>query len=333
MLFRLKSNLITSFALCLLASCSAEDPAVSESGPAMEFAAGTESRADNPSFSRFNVFADMKLVPTQTPLIVMENIPVSYNQATATWAYDGKYYWFPDYEHSFVAVTPESVLSADNSTKYANSQLSFTYTLPSDAKKATDILAATHRRMYKAGAADPVLLRFGHIMSQINLAATFDDNLLSKDDYLKFLKLELSGFKTKATFNITPAPILTGARTDDSQYVVNGHEGDGKLTVEFANPEKVLNDKKSVRLFNNTDAIIMLPYSFEADSDAKIVLSYSLNDDNSSIKQLTIPLMNQKWELGMSYTYRFTIEHRGPRFHETTITDWNVLDAGNINAH
>lgn len=333
---RLRHHLLTYVALCLLASCAAEESDGPSTGEAMEFSVRTDarsSRADAPAIREFAVFADMKFTQGETPVIIMDNVPVRYNQSTDHWEYTGTQYWFPQHEHSFVAVHPTSVAAQDG-TQYTNSNLSLTYTLPSDHKATLDLIAATHRRQYELGApATPVMLRFGHLMSQINIAAALDDNIMAPDAYLEFHKLEMSGFRTKATFNISPASLLTSTQTDDSRIEVNGHQGDGSLTIDFTTPVRIINDHKSVNILSPNEAIIMLPCAFAADSRAKIVLTYTISEDAATPRQLTLPLMNQSWDTGKSYTYRFTVDRKGSQFQETSIADWKVLDAGNINAH
>lgn len=338
MYFRLKYYLLTSAALCLLASCSADETSVDEpsQGPAMEFSVGSESRssrADNPAISRFTVFSDMHLNTTNTPLIMMYNTEVTYNPATDRWEYIGTQYWYTDFEHSFVAVHPVSVFSSlETATQYSENKLSFKYTLPTDRTQTADILAATHRRLYKqtfVSTADVVMMRFGHLMSQINISAALGDNTMGNEEYIEFRELKMSGFRSSATFSVTPASLLRTDRTDDRLIEVSGLEGDGNLAITFARPVKIMNGAGNVTLFNAADALIMLPQSFASGSDAQITLSYTTNTD-PSIKQLTLPLDNQSWESGKSYTYRFTIDKTGPNIAPTSITDWEVINVGDL---
>lgn len=340
MLDHLRHTLIPLSAGLLLFSCSSDEPATSSCE--MKFDISTVSRsavttADNITASPFAVFGDMSPEGTSDRIIIYNNSPVTY--INSAWATAETQYWFNHHEHSFVAIHPASVLStSDVNPQYSNSKLSFTYTLPSDPAKTADILTATHRRKYNNDVElnrandNAVYLKFSHLMSLINLASKIEDNMMISDQYIEFRKLELSGFKTKANFNITPASILTTNQTDDRLFDINGREGEGMLAIEFSKPVKVVNDNKYVNLFDYNDAIIMLPQAFAADSDAKIILSYTINDD-PTIKQVTLPLMNQLWEQGKTYTYRFTIDRTGIHFSTTSITDWDALNVGNIDAH
>lgn len=334
MFSRLRQFLFAAIALCLMVSCAADDPdAPLTDGVAMEFSVGADarsSRAGTPFITQFAVFCDMRLSYVETPLINMCNTPVTYNQTSGLWEYDVKQYWYPKYEHSFIGFHPMPVLTAaDTGTKYSNSQLSFTYTLPSDYKQTADIIVATHRRKYESGASEPVMMRFGHLLTLIDVAPALYDNTLSSEDYINLLKFELTGFKAKANFAVTPATLQTTDRTDDRQLTINGHEGESQLVIEFAEPKRILNDGNNVSILSDYP-VMMLPQTFEVDSDAKIVLSYTYSYDSNTVKQLTILLSNQKWEPGKSFTYRFTIDKNGPHFEEANITDWDVLDVGNV---
>lgn len=329
-------------AACLAHSCSSDnDTPPMGKGDAMTFAVSDVSRAsETPAFTIFAIYGDMKFPVDNTtvPTVVFNKTEVEYKDDS--WSYEGTQYWFPQHEHSFVAVNPLSVLEPGNAPLYSNSQLSFTYTLPVSSdnriirEDVTDILVATHRRLYgpedKAGT---TVLRFGHIMSQINFAPALDDNNMTGDEFIEIHKLEFTGFKTGATFNIVPSQRQTNSLTDDRLITVTGLTAPGNLSVEFEAPVQILNNHNNVTLFGDNDALIMLPQSFTADGDAEITLSYTTSFDPSTLQQLTIPFLNKDWEPGRSYTYKFTVNRRGLISESTEITEWEMVNVGNINAH
>lgn len=351
MLDHLKHIIIPLSAGLLLFSCSSDESAT----PAceMKFDISTVSRSAVTTTSSitgnpFAVFGDM--IPSEIAdnpsarTIVYHNTPVKF--INSAWTTPAPQYWFNNHDHSFVAIHPASVLSTtDAEIQYSTSQLSFTYTLPTDDHaKIPDILAATHRRKYKdqreydengkltGGTADVVYLQFGHIMSQINLAPALTDNLMDKNGYVEFRKFELSGFRNKATFKITPASFQTATQTDDRIIEVIPQKGENKLTVELPSPKKVSNDGKNVALLDYNDAVIMLPQTIEATSKAQILVTYTMNGEKEE-KQVTLPLAGINWESGKTYTYKFTINRTGLLFGSTTITDWDELNVGNIDVH
>lgn len=343
-------------AVCLASSCTSEkaDNAESGKGPELSFAVSGLTRASvTTSFDEFAVYGDIRRPANDilSPVVLFDKTEVKYNE-TKGWSYEGTQYWMPECEHSFVAISPSSVLGAGSAPRYLNSQLSFTYTLPttgggklSSNSDVTDIIAATHRRLYdkdefvkddedesvNKDANNKVTFKFSHILSLINLAPALNDNIMKNDEYIQFSKLELSGFKTKADFSILPASRLSNSPTDDMVIDVANLEGTGNLTIEFPEPVKVLNDHRYVSLLDANDAIIMLPQAFADGSEAKITLYYTVND-SSEEKRIILPLNNRggAWEWGKSYTYRVIIDRKGPSIAETTIKDWEVLDVGDI---
>lgn len=350
MLTRLKFSIVTLLAGWLLVSCSSDGPDTSSCEMKFDIYSLTSRSVTNISNiteKPFAIFGDM--IPSESAdnpsarTVVYNNIPITY--INSAWTAPVRQYWFNNHIHSFVAVHPASIFAESSAaTDYQNSRLSFTYTLPSDHKQTTDILSATHRRMYidnrefdsngqiPGTGADIVFLRFAHLLSQINLVPALVDNIMDDDSYIEFRSLELSGYKTKATFDIFPATLLTAAQTDDNEINVSSHAGEGSLKIDFPTPVKIVNHQPGAPLFSADEALIMLPQSFTADSGADIVLTYTINND-PTIKTVTLPLSNQQWASGKSYTYRFTIDRTGPHFGSTSITDWDVLNVGNIDVH
>lgn len=339
-----KLTYIFVFAACLLSSCNADEPTdnvVLSKGAELSFDVSGLSRGSvATSLNHFTVYGDIRSVSDNAaaPIVLFDKTKVEYRNGG--WEYDGIQYWIPNREHSFVAVSPESVLVDANAPRYSNSQLSFTYAIPAPGGKltnnsdVTDILIATHRRFYGnkefvITPEDKIAFKFGHVLSLLNIAPAFDDNMLSSKAYISFLQMELSGVKTKAKFDIIPASRLSDIPTDDRVVNVTGLV-EGNLTVVFSKPVKVENNSKNVSLFADDDAIIMLPQIFAADSDAKITFSYTINDD-PAIKQASLSLNSQEWESGKSYMYKFTVQRTGLNLGKCEINPWNdVVQAEDI---
>lgn len=330
------------FLACYTSSCTSDVPDNVEvsKGSEMSFAVADMSRASAAtSFNRFAVYGDMKLWTDDAaaPKSLFSKTEVVY--IDGSWCYEGTQYWYPKHEHSFVAIAPVSALETSDTPRYSNSLLSFTYKIPtavdgkvSDYGDVDDIIVATHRRYFDEDDTDATAtFHFGHIMSQINISPAFDDNIMEKEEYISFKEMELSGFKTKATVSLLPASRQSNLRTDDRVIEFSGLDEDGDVTIEFAEPVRIANDRNNVRLFDDKAAIIMLPQSFAEDSDARIVLYYTINND-PLIKQITLPLKGIQWESGKSYNYTFTFDRRGLISGSTSISDWNVLNVGNIDA-
>lgn len=318
----------------MAASCAGEEPDEPRRGSAMEFAAGTEgqqSRANSGGLSQFAVFGDIKPVGstgTESVTEIMRNIVVTYK--TDKWEYEGTQYWFPKNEHSFAAIHPASVLTNDANASYSKSRLTFTYTLPQDYTTTTDILAATHRRQYDEGEADVVTLKFGHVLTQINISPALDDNKMGQDGYIEVTKIEFSGIKNKAEINVTPAPIQSVTdRTDDMTLELK-HVGESTLAIEFQTPKRVNNNEASVSLFGSNDTPMMLPQIFEANSEAQILITYTISSEPKSEKQLSIPLKGYEWISAKSYDYKFTLTRSGLTLGTCEIQPWNVVEGEHI---
>lgn len=333
--------LLISIAL-LATSCSSDSP------DDISLSKGAELSFNIPDLSRgsvttdidhFLVYGDNRHRPFETsaPTLLFNKTKVEYKNDV--WGYEGVQYWMPNLEHSFVALNPANIFEADNEPQYLNSQLSFEYSIPapggilSNNSDVTDILVATHRRLYGDIGTDATLdskisLRFSHLLSLINIAPAFDDNILSAEDYIQIYKVEFSGITTKAKFAIQPAPRQSNCQTDDMTCEVSALQN-GNIAIEFPTPFKVENAAKHVSLFTDDDAIILLPQNFTADSNAKINIYYSISNEQST-RQVSIPLNNQKWESGSSYMYRFTIERTSVKFNSYEINPWNVIQGEKI---
>ncbi|MDE6383564.1 MAG: fimbrillin family protein [Paramuribaculum sp.] len=318
---------------CMLSACDSDMPDGSTDtgvGTEVSFTTSGLSRAsDTPSFDRFAVYGDMRFQGDDdaAPLVIFDKKEVEYQNGR--WTYSGVQYWFQKHIHSFVAVSPVSVVDPAANPQYSDSRLSFTYTIPTTGgvveKKddISDICVATHRRLYVSGNA-PVTLKFRHIQSLVNVALALDDDLMKKDEYVLINELEVSGIKAKADFSILPSAILTNNQTDDNVVEIAGQEGDAKLTVIFDEPVKLVNKANPVNLFAANDALIMLPQVFAVDSKAKIVFTYTVNGDAEAPKKITLSFKDMKWDVGKSYTYQgsFEIDKTQIELQSMGITDW-----------
>ncbi|MDE6485317.1 MAG: fimbrillin family protein [Duncaniella sp.] len=328
---------------CMLASCNSDVPGTEDMGPGAELSFTTyePTRAsETPAFDRFAVYGDIKYQTenAQAPIVLFDKTIVEYKNDI--WSYEDTQYWVPDREHSFVAITPESILNAGSNTRYLNSRLTYEYSIPatggnlSSNSDIDDIMVATHRRFFKkidvttSPLDTKINLKFTHILSQINFTPAFTDNHLGSDDYILFHKLEFSGVSTKALIDILPATMQSNNQTDDMVLDITSQQR-GTITLPFTTPVKVENNAINVNLFADNGSILMLPLNFEADSEAKITFYYTVNGEDL-MKQVSIPLNNQKWESGRSYTYKFIIDRTGLKWENCEINPWNRVTGAEI---
>ncbi|MDE6010586.1 MAG: fimbrillin family protein, partial [Muribaculaceae bacterium] len=260
---KLTYSIILSFAACLVSSCTSDAPAHEDvsKGSELTFDVSGLSRASiTTSIDEFAVFGDMKFPVNDdtAPIIVFDGAEVGY--VNDRWSYNGTQYWFPNHEHSFVAIHPLAVLSSANNPTYSNSRLYFTYNLPSSdsplAKNdVKDIIAATHRRLYReADGNTTVTLKFSHLLSLINVAPALNDNIMTPDEFILIHKLELTGFNTGISIYIQPAQRQTNIQTDDREIYVIRQTGSGNMAIDFTEPVKIVNGQPNLNLFAADDA-------------------------------------------------------------------------------
>lgn len=290
--------------------------------------------------NKFLVFGDMKSMSSESPktIVIFNQTDVEYKNDS--WCYEGTQYWIPNYEHSFVAIHPGKVFEQDNQAQYLNSKLSFNYSIPatdgklSGTEDISDLLVATYRKVYEdtesvSALENQITFSFSHLFSLINLAPALEDNVLSSEDYIEIRTIEISGVKTKAQINVVPASTGYGNETDDMEYEVNVQGEDDSVVIDFSTPVKIENNSVNVSLFDADNALIMLPQTFPVDSEAEIIISYSVSQSGDT-KQVSLPLSNLKWESGKSYSYKFTIGETGIIFKDFEIVPWDVVLGGDI---
>lgn len=314
---------------CLASSCTSDttDEALLSKGAGMTFSVSDLTRASVATdIKKFAIYGDMKFA-SKSPSVLFNKTEVVYTNGE--WSYDGVQYWYNHHEHSFVAISPVSVLEAEGAPTYADSKLSFSYAIPAPGgilsrnEDVADILVSTHRRHYESEqTSDPtVSFTFGHVLSLINFAPAFSDDSMGDDAYIMISELRFSGITTKAKFDILPAELQSNNQTDDRNIGITGQET-GDLTIRLTTPVKIGNNAQFVNLFPANDAIIMLPQILNA--DASVTISFTISGEEKPM-QAVLPLTNLKWESGSSQTYKFTIERTGAKFVGAEINPWNEI--------
>lgn len=297
----------------MLISCSKDEPGAS--GYEMKFSATIPTRVVSTTESSitdapFAIFGDM--IPSliadkpSARTIIFNNEQVTY--IGSEWSTVTTQYWYPGHLHSFVAIHPASVLSSDDAVhQYIGSQLSFRYIPPSGYKQLSDVLVATHCRNFTLGTVGTVPMKFGHVMSLINVMPVLNETLMDESIFIKIHKVELAGCKDNALFTIKPASLQTSDQTDDNIISITEQKGKGKSTVEFDDPIIVFNNNEYVSLFSENDGFIVLPQKFSTDSDARIVVTYSINN-TGRLRQNVIPLQGNECRSGKAYDVKFQID-------------------------
>ena len=296
-------HIIIPISACLfLSACESDSPDQGQ-GSAMQFAVSDISRASvttnlNTTGAQFSIYGDMKFKDHNSTTI-FDKTSVTYNNNS--WNYGATQYWFPQHEHSFIAIHPSDVDGMTDS-EYSDSRLSFTYTLPDNFAAANDLMVATHRRLYNdiSSPATPVTLKFSHIMSRIDFVLKND----MAADFVRVKEIKLEGINSKGSFTILPAPIISGAQTDDYSSswtdISNKVNLNAKILVDI--PEN-----KTGSLFPDNNALFMIPQP--DNKDVMMEISYELWDDGEKFEEHTLTATTPigGWESGKVYTYSITI--------------------------
>lgn len=313
---------------CLLASCTSDAPDIPKDpqGSEIHFTTIGGTRAAIASDlrtegSKFALFGDMKLVSDNSSDIVLHEL---FNNTDVTfkgdkWSYDNLQYWFPGFEYSFVAIYPAGA-SGMSDTEYLNSKLSFRYNLPDNYQAISDLMVATHRRLFDglSESASPVHLNFVHIMSGIDFKVKNDNAA----DILRVTKIELKGIDRRGSFSIIPASLLTsGDRTVDytSSWTDISNRGDlnAGLKVDIA-------ENEVGSLFPETDALLVVP---QPDNKGVImVISYELWDDGKKFEEHTLTATTPigGWKAGKTYTYSMVVSEITKEIELTVkVKDWH----------
>lgn len=302
-----------------MSSCSSQDPAEEDLGTGKEvtFVVSEQSRASvtsniNYAGSKFAIYGDMqhKDIPKT---VTFDNTIVTYSDNK--WVYTGTQYWFPRYEHSFIAQHPADAAGISDK-EYSDSRLSFNYTLPDDYKAAGDLAVATHRRFVdpKVEAA-PIALTFCHIMSRVNIEFTNE----GAADLVTVNEIKLEGVNKTGSFTIIPAPYSEESKqTDDYDYSWSGISNPGTITASNINIE-VPKDETRI-LFPNDNALFMVPQP--DNKDVTIKITYTLSNANDEDKEATLTTQPVGgWEPGKRYKYIVSVKKHTITF-EVIVEEW-----------
>lgn len=316
----------------LLSSCSANDPADGglDARSEMAFAVSDLSRAsvttsDNFTASQFAIYGDMKS-DNNVLTTIFNNVNVKYDKDKGLWVPVETQFWWPRYEYSFIALHPASAGISD--AQYANSRLSFSYSLPDDYKAAKDLMVSTHRRKYEnntSSASTLVTLSFWHIMSRLNFEVKND----GAADKIKVTKVVLESINKTGAFTVTPASVSSDSKqTDDYTYSWTGFSNKGNLTADI---DVDILENEASPLFPDGNALLVVPQPENYDVIMKI--TYTIYDEGADAEQvnLTAKVPIGGWEPGKVYTYSLSIEELSKEINLTvSVKPWQTPKGAGI---
>lgn len=335
---------LSLFTACISGTHSLDGP---QSSAEVRFKAVAETRAsltNNETIKNrhFAVYGDMKPLAASaaaSPNIIFNGTEVTHDGTS--WKYANLQYWYPDHEHSFVALHPAA--EANISELTYNTTLSFKYTLPS-ADPATaykgigDLLTATHRRIYTEGNSHAVAFNFGHIMARLNFVAKIDP-ALGTGNSVTIQKLALRNISNSATYSITPAPVSSGETDDYTGGTWSGFSEPAAVLFDIS-PEGgiVLSAGDTYGFFPaDSDPLLVIPQEVNENLEIEITYKRHINGTDEASETAVSKLFSTAvsshggvWRPGKSYSYSFSIGVDDLIiFSVPNIQDWSESEGGN----
>ncbi len=323
--------------LCfLMASCNSQEPEIHTERGAMEFDIAGISRAvsttsHNITESSFAIYGDMTFVKNQNTTVVFDGETATFSLTDNKWHYSNTQYWFPDHEHSFVALHPAGSPCVSD-IQYSDSQLQFTYTYPFDNySDAKDVLVATHRRDYTEGNADAVRFIFSHTLSNMNVQFIYYNPNRGAVP-LRLNSITFKNIPVAATYAVAPAKLAGGSMTNDFAGDMAAFEGvtvtgRGDLKIDFDGDRAISipPDGRPYNLFSDSDVLLLLP---NPDTSSEMVVSYTTCDggvwqDNTA--EFDLPI---SWRPGFNYTLSISDIQDQLKF-SIEVTPWKDGDTTN----
>ena len=320
-------------------ACSSQSQSADEiaSGSEMRFLANTDTRAAVVNSSTikdtpFEVYGEYISTsdPASSHTQLFDATPVTFTDGA--WTYGTPEYWMPGNTYSFIAMHPAVAVEGLTNKEYTldSQQLSFTYTLPSDYTKTTDLLTAVHRRQYTLGATPttPVSFNFAHALARlnfiVNVAAIGQNNTTSS---VLITNLTLKNISNSATYTISPAPL--GSNHENYDFV-----------AEWSNHSEAtapLFDYKPNAGNGVNNAVLAIPQLLTSNLEITITYIRTVNGTPQDPETVTgnlysVALTNHggRWSVGQSYTYSFTLggeEHIV--FNTPVVTPWHEDEGAN----
>ena len=327
----LKYSIYALTAVCVIGSCSSESPdGQSEDTQEVEFTTGSGSRSavtttSNLTGKAFAVYGDMKPIDATADVsstIVFNKEQVAFQSNSKSWKYGRSIYWFPNHQHSFVALHPFEAIGTTaagkttvTNVKYEDGTLSFSYTHPDDYKNASDVLVATHRRDYVpelGKKADPVNFTFEHTMAVLDIVAKYTEPLVygNQNNRIEIQEVILENINVSGNYSIRPDD-LTEGKDRTSTHDATGKWTDlnsGSRSFKGTSYNGLVNTENRTdvipyrRLYSNSDEFIVLP---KEKGDVKMTVKFDLYVNMVKVAEHTLSTVfeDAEWKAGQKIRY------------------------------
>lgn len=261
---------------------------------------------------------------------LLENEPVKYDKDNKSWDYVNTRYWVEDTHFYFLGFVTDStdaditsfekVLNTDYDFPYINYALDVVTNAGHD-----DLLMAfnhTDTSLNAFNPLDPVIMKFGHLLTKINMKISQDWDKDPNNDYLIY-KVSLINVVTKS--KLTVYPQVEDDVSHTSQWTPSQQKG--AFEKEFSTPINLRELGNGVTQQVWDTDLMLIP---QQPSNIKVQVTYGFRYANSGeepkIKTLEVSLPSTTmWDSGKSITYRFAIsEIHGISFSAPTIEPWGA---------
>lgn len=264
----------------------------------------TRATMQKTMYDNFNVVAQLK--DTDGSLGSQLYMNETATKSDDVWQPSAIYYWPDNRQLRFMAWAPtgEGVFeeSPISPTVDAN-KTTIKYTVPTDASKQRDIMAAATDYMSNpatGATCSPVGLQFKHLCTAVIIKTGSDIT----DGSIKSVKI--TNVRKTGTYDMTT-----------SAWTLAGETADYSISPDFATGGK----PDGTKIHNDDAAFMMLPQTLGAESKLEVVFHDNISGND---RTLTASLNGAVWPMGKTITYRLSIT---PEYDLKFITEPTLQDA------
>ena len=264
----------------------------------------TRATMQKTMYDNFNVVAQLK--DTDGSLGSQLYMNETATKSGDVWQPSAIYYWPDNRQLRFMAWAPtgEGVFeeSPKSPTVDAN-KTTIKYTVPTDASKQRDIMAAATDYMSNpatGATCSPVGLQFKHLCTAVIIKTGSDIT----DGSIKSVKI--TNVKKSGTYDMTT-----------SAWTLAGETAAYSISPDFATGGK----PDGTKIHNDDAAFMMLPQTLGAESKLEVVFHDNISGND---RMLSASLNGAVWPMGKTITYRLSIT---PEYDLKFITEPTLQDA------
>lgn len=272
--------------------------------PASMATIATRATMQKTMYDNFNVVAQLK--DTDGSLGSQLYMNETATKSGDVWQPSAIYYWPDNRQLRFMAWAPTGEGVFEESPIYPTidaNKTTIKYTVPTDASKQRDIVAAATGYMSNpatGATCSPVELQFKHLCTAVIIKTGSDIT----DGSIKSVKI--TNVRKTGTYDMTT-----------SAWTLAGETADYSISPDFATGGK----PDGTKIHNDDAAFMMLPQTLGAESKLEVKFHDNISGND---RTLTASLNGAVWPMGKTITYRLSIT---PEYDLKFITEPTLQDA------